>query len=90
MFPDRTVLDAQIATLLEALGGAAAHVGRDGCPSAYCTGDPEHAGGPRQLQIAKQAALAFFEDVLRQDAAARRYLDTLAGCNPDMTLSVER
>jgi dienelactone hydrolase len=90
LFPDRTVLDAQIAALLEALGGAADHVGSDGCPRAYCTGDQAHVGGLRQLQIGKEAALAFFEDVLRGDRVARRYLAALAARNPDLCLSVER
>src|SRR5439155_7410506 len=35
LFPERMDLDAQIAMLLEALGGAADHVGTAGCPSAY-------------------------------------------------------
>jgi len=86
LFPDRTDLDAQIAALLQALGGPADHVGSDGCPSAYCMGDRVHVGGPRQLQIGKEAALAFFEDVLRGDRTARRYLATLAARNPDVTL----
>ncbi len=90
LFPDRMDLDAQIAALLGALGGAADHVGSEGCPSAYCTGDRAHVGGPRQQQIGKAAALAFFQDVLRGDPVARRYLDTLAARNPDLTLSVER
>lgn len=90
LFPDRTDLNAQIATLLEALGGAADHVGSDGCPSAHCMGDQAHVGGPRQQQIGKEAALAFFEDVLRGDLMARRYFATLATRNPDLTLSVER
>jgi predicted dienelactone hydrolase len=90
LFPDRAELDAQIATLLEALGGAADHLGSDGCPTAYCMGDRAHAGGLRQQQIGKEAALAFFEDVLRGDAMARRYLSTLAARNPDVTLSVGR
>jgi dienelactone hydrolase len=90
LFPDRTDLDAQIARLLEALGGAADHVGSDGCPSTYCVGDRRHAGGLRQQQIGKEAALAFFEDVLRGDRMARRYLSTLAARNPDLTLSIAR
>jgi len=90
LFPDRTDLNAQIATLLGALGGAADHLGSDGCPSAYCMGDGAHVGGPRQLQIGKEAALAFFEAVLRDDPMARRYLSTLAARNPDLTLSVAR
>ena len=90
LFPDRTDLDAQIAILLAALGGAADHVGTEGCPRAYCMGDGAHVGGPRQQQIGKEAALAFFEDVLRRDRAARRYLSTLAARNPDLTLSVAR
>ena len=90
LFPDRRGLDAQIATLLEALGGAADHVGFDGCPSGYCMGDRAHVGGPRQQQIGKEAALAFFEEVLRGDPMARRYLFTLAARNPDLTLSVAR
>jgi dienelactone hydrolase len=90
LFPDRTDLDAQIARLLEALGGAADHVGSDGCPSAYCMGDRAHVGGLRQQQIGKEAALAFFEDVLRGDRVARRYLSTLAARNPDVTFSAER
>jgi predicted dienelactone hydrolase len=90
LFPDRTDLNAQIGALLEALGGAADHVGSSGCPSAYCMGDRAHVGGPRQQQIGKEAALAFFEDVLRGDLMARRYFATLATRNPDLTLSVER
>jgi predicted dienelactone hydrolase len=90
LFPDRMDLTAQIAVLLEALGGAADHVALDGCPSAYCSGDTAHIDGRRQQQIGKQAALAFFEDVLRGEAAARRYLNTLAARNPDLTLSLER
>ena len=90
LFPDRTDLDVQIAALLETLGGAADHVGSDGCPSAYCMGDRAHVGGPRQLQIGKAAALAFFQDVLRGDRMARRYLSTLAARNPDLTLSIAR
>src|SRR5439155_21702085 len=85
-FPDPTALAAQIAVVLEALGGAADHVASAGCPSAYCSGDTAHIDGRRQQQIGKEAALAFFEDVLRGDAAARRYLDTLASRNPDLTL----
>jgi len=90
LFPDRTALTAQIATLLQALGGAADHVSLDGCPSAYCTGDLAHIDGVRQQQIGKEAALAFFEDVLRGDPVARRYLDTMAARNPDVTLTVAR
>ena len=90
LFPDRTDLDAQIGVVLEALGGTADHVALDGCPSAYCSGDTTHIDGRRQQQIGKEAALAFFEAVLRGDAAARRYLDTLASRNPDLTLSLER
>jgi len=89
-FPDRTDLDVQIAALLAALGGAADHVGMEGCPTAYCMGDGAHAGGARQQQIGKEAALAFFEDVLRGDRKARRYLATLAARNPDVTLRVAR
>lgn len=53
-------------------------------------GDLAHVGGPRQQQIGKEAALAFFEDVLRGDRVARDYLATLAARNPDLTLSIER
>ena len=90
LFPDRTNLDTEIAALLGALGGPADHVGSDGCPSAFCVGDGAHVGGQRQQQIGKEAALAFFEEVLRKDAKARRYLATLAAHNPDLTLSVTR
>src|SRR5262249_55600789 len=90
LFPDRTDLDAQIAALLEALGGTADHVGPSGCPSTYCMGDRAHVGGPRQQQIAKEAALAFFERGLRGDPAASRYFATLAARNPNLTLHVER
>jgi predicted dienelactone hydrolase len=90
LFPDRTDLNAQIAALLDALGGAADHVGSDGCPSAYCAGDRAHVGGPRQQQIGKAAALAFFEEMLRGDRTARRYLTRLAARNPDVTLSLAR
>ena len=87
LFPDPTQLATQIAQLLGALGGAADHVASDGCPTAYCTGDLTHIDGRRQQQIGKEAALAFFEDVLRGDASGRRYLGTLAARNPDLTLS---
>jgi len=90
LFPDRTELNAQITGLLETLGGAADHVGFDGCPSAYCMGDRAHVGGPRQQQIGKEAALAFFEDALRGNLMARRYLAMLGARDPDLTLSVER
>jgi len=90
LFPDRTDLDTQIATLLGALGGDADHVGTGGCPRTYCVGDGAHAGGRRQLQIGKAAALAFLEDVLRGDRRARRYLTTLATRSPDVTVSAER
>jgi predicted dienelactone hydrolase len=90
IFPDRTDLDAQLAALLARLGGAADHVGFDGCPSDYCMGDGTRVGGKRQQQIGKEAALAFFEEVLRGDATARRYLATLAASNPDVTLNVAR
>src|SRR2546427_802579 len=90
LFPDPMALAAQIAVLLEALGGAADHVASAGCPSAYCSGDTAHIDGRRQQQIGKEAALAFFEDVLHGDAAARHYLDTLAVRNPDLTLSLAR
>jgi len=90
LFPDRTDLDAQIAALLVALGGTADHVAFDGCPSAYCMGDRTHVGGPRQQQIGKEAALAFFEDVLRGNRIAHRYLATLAARNRDLSLSMER
>jgi hypothetical protein len=90
LFPDRTDLAAQIAVLLEALGGAADHVGLEGCPSAYCSGDTTHIDGRRQQQIGKEAALAFFEDVLRGNATASRYLGTLPARNPDLSLSLER
>jgi len=90
LFPDPTDLAAQLAVVLAALGGAADHVASDGCPTAYCGADRAHIDGRRQQQIGKEAALAFFEDVLRGDAAARRYLDTLAARNPDLTLSLAR
>jgi dienelactone hydrolase len=90
LFPDRTELTGQIAMLLATLGGTADHVGFEGCPSAYCMGDRTHVGGPRQLQIGKEAALAFFDDALRGDRPARRYLATLAARNPDVTLRMER
>jgi predicted dienelactone hydrolase len=90
LFPDRTDLTAQIAAALDALGGAADHVGFDGCPTVYCSGDTTHIDGRRQQQIGKEATLAFLEDVLRGDAAARRYLETLATRNPDLTLTQER
>ena len=90
VFPDRTDLDVEIAMLLAALGGTADHVGLDGCPTAYCMGDGKHVGGARQQQIAKEATLAFFEDVLRGDRKARRYLATLAARNPDVTLRAAR
>jgi hypothetical protein len=47
LFPDRTDLDAEIARLLVALGGAEDHVDVDGCPNAYCVGDKAHVGGRR-------------------------------------------
>ena len=87
LFPDPTDLATQIAQLLGALGGAADHVAADGCPSTYCTGDLTHIDGRRQQQIGKEAALAFFEDVLRGDASAHRYLGSLAARNPDLTLT---
>src|SRR5262249_33988670 len=87
LFPDPTDLATQIAQLLGALGGAADHVAADGCPSTYCTGDLTHIDGRRQQQIGKEAALAFFEDVLRGDASAHRYLGSLAALNPDLTLT---
>ena len=90
LFPDRTVLNAEIATLLATLGGAGDHVGFGGCPSAYCMGDKAHVGGARQQQVGKEAALAFFEDALRGSRMARRYLAGLGARNPDVTLSVER
>jgi predicted dienelactone hydrolase len=90
LFPDPTDLRAQIAALVEALGGAAHGVATDGCAGMNCTRDPAHIGGLRQQQIGKQAALAFFEDVLRGDATARRYLDELAVRNPDLSLTLER
>jgi len=90
LFPDRAALNAEIAALLATLGGPADHVSFDGCPTAYCTGNRARPGGLRQQQIGKESALAFFEDVLRGDATARRYLDTLAARNPDVTLSVAR
>jgi len=90
IFPDRTDLDAQLAALVGRLGGAGDHVGFEGCPSDYCMGDGTRVGGKRQQQIGKEAALAFFEQVLRGDATASRYLATLAARNPDLTLSVAR
>jgi predicted dienelactone hydrolase len=90
LFPDRAQLNAEIASLLETLGGAADHVGFDGCPSAYCMGDGTHAGGTRQLQIGKEAALAFFEETLRGNRIARRYVSMLGARNPDVTVSVAR
>jgi len=90
LFPDRTDLDAEIAVLLEALGGATDHVGRSGCPSTYCVGDQTHVGGLRQQQIGKDAAVAFFENALRGNRTARRHLATLATRNPDVTFSVDR
>jgi predicted dienelactone hydrolase len=84
-FPDRTDLNAQLAAVMAALGGSAAHLAPDGCPTLYCAGDTAHVDGRRQQQIGKEAALAFFEDVLRGDAGARRYLETLAARNPDLT-----
>ena len=90
LFPDRTDLDAQIARLLGELGGATDHVGSSGCPSAYCVGDGAHVGGPRQQQIGKVAALTFFEDTLRGNRMARRYLATLGARNPDVTFRIER
>src|SRR5262245_10268071 len=90
IFPDRTGLDAQLAALIARLGGAAGHAGFEGCPSDYCMGDGTRVGGRRQLQIGKEAALAFFEEVLRGHAAAGRYLATLAARNPDVTLQRAR
>jgi predicted dienelactone hydrolase len=90
LFPDRTVLNAEIAAFLATLGGAADHVGFGGCPSAYCMGDGAHVGGARQQQVGKEAALAFFEDALRGSRVARRYLAGLRALNPDVTLSVAR
>lgn len=90
LFPDRTDLNAEIATFMAALGGAADHLSFDGCPSAYCVGDGTRPGGLRQLQVGKEATLAFFEDVLRGDRAARRYLSTLAARNSDLTLTQAR
>jgi predicted dienelactone hydrolase len=91
LFPDRTVLTAEIASLLEALGGAADHVGfAPGCPTAYCMGDAMPVGGTRQQQIGKEVALAFFEDALRADRTARRYLSLLGARNPDVTLNLQR
>ena len=89
-FPDRTDLDVQIAALLAALGGPADHVGTEGCPTAYCAGDGTHPGGARQQQITKETALAFFEELLRGDRKARRYVATLAARNPDVTLRIAR
>src|SRR5262249_32959932 len=83
-------LDVEIAALIAALGGAADHAGTAGCPTAYCMGDGTHPGGARQQQIGKEAALAFFEDVLRGDRKARRYLATLAARNPDVMLRAAR
>jgi hypothetical protein len=90
IFPDRTDLDAELAALIARLGGAAGHAGFDGCPRDYCMGDRTRVGGKRQQQIGKEAALAFFEKVLRGDAAAGRYLATLAARNPDLTLQRAR
>ena len=73
-----------------ALGGVEDHVGFDGCPSAYCVGDEVHVGGRRQQQIGKEATLAFFEDMLRGDRVARRYLSTLGARSPDVTFSLAR
>jgi len=87
LFPDPTELATEIAQLLGALGGVADHLALEGCPTAYCTGDLTHIDGRRQQQIGKEAALAFFDDVLRGDASARRYLDTLAARNADLTLT---
>ncbi len=53
-------------------------------------GNGGHVGGTRQQQIGKEAALAFFEDALRGDRAARRYVATLGARNPDVTLNIER
>src|SRR5262245_54904885 len=66
LFPDRTDLDAEIAALLATLGGPADHVGTDGCPTTYCEGDRARVGGPRQLQIGKEVALAFFRSEERR------------------------
>jgi hypothetical protein len=90
LFPDPTDLDAEIARLLVALGGAEDHVAFEGCPSAYCMGDKARVGGRRQQQIGKEATLALFENVLRGDPVARRYLATLGTWNPDVTLSLAR
>ncbi|HLY38827.1 MAG TPA: hypothetical protein VKU61_12375 [Candidatus Binatia bacterium] len=90
LFPDRAQLTAEIASLLETLGGAADHVGFAGCPSAYCVGDGAHVGGTRQQQIGKEAALAFFEDTLRRSRVARRYLAMFGAREPDVTVSLER
>jgi len=89
-FPDPTDLNAGIAAMIAALGGVADHLDVDGCRLAPCVGDGTHVGGPRQLQIGKEAALAFFEQVLRGDRAARRYLATLGARNPDVTLTATR
>ncbi len=90
LFPDGTELTAEIGVFLEALGGAADHVGMDGCPSTYCAGDTTHIDGLRQQQIGKETALAFFEAVLRGDRTARRYVATLAARNPDVSLTQKR
>ena len=90
LFPDRADLNAEIGALLHTLGGAADHVGFAGCPSAYCMGDRAHVGGARQLQVGKEVALAFFEEMLRGNSMARRYLAKLGARNPDVTVSVER
>ena len=60
LFPDRTDLDAEIASLLGALGGAADHVGTEGCPRTYCTGDGAHAEDEHVLlkSLPERAALA--------------------------------
>ena len=90
IFPDRTDLDGEIATLLAALGGTADHVSTAGCPTAYCSGDLTHVGGLRQQQIAKEVALAFFEQMLRGDATAGRYLATSAARSPDLAVTMAR
>jgi len=51
---------------------------------------PRTSTASASSRSAKQAALAFFEDVLRGDAAARRYLDSLPARNPDLSLTVTR
>ena len=88
LFPDQADLEAQIAVMLQTLGGSADHVS-DGCLGTYCTGDTTHIDGRRQEQIAEETVLAFFEEVLRADRVARRYLHRLAARNPDLSLTLD-